>query len=224
MNHQGLAIWYNVALVTFAVVALSMTWTIMSTGFVASNTEKKVIEKTIEHVTASLKVVGKVTGTPNINDGKLKLTITPITTAATGSVDVSPDNIRIAYKIIKLGSHEITYDNIYAGILNGKYSSAKDAIEKAYSIGLINVNPYDESQKPDRTTALLYWVVDQNNNSFLDENEIANLAIIYSEKDRPAATEFIKLEAIHGTDTLLSIERTIPNVSSTVVDLGGKIH
>lgn len=223
MSHRGLTFWYNTALITFAAVAIGMTWSVMGAGFSSSDVMKHTVDKAVQDASNNLKVIGKVTGSANITDGKVKLTVTPITASSTGLVNMKPEDIQIAYTIIKTGSYQVSYDNIYAGILDGSFSSPKEAIDKANSIGLIKANPYDDSQKPDRTVAFVYWVINQNNNVYLENNEIANLVVIYADRDRPSATEFIKMQVMQGKSSLLNIERTIPNVSGSVLDLGGKI-
>ncbi len=78
-------------------------------------------------------------------------------------------------------------------------------------------------EKPDTTSAFLYWVIQQNDDVFLESNEIANLVVVYSDKDRPISSEFIKLQVEESEGMLLDIQRTIPTISGSVVDLGGKI-
>ena len=223
MSHRGLTFWYNTALVTFAAVALGITWSVMSAGFTSSDVMKEVVEEAVQDSSNNLQVIGKVIGSADVHDTTIKATSTPLTTTTTGIVDLRVENIRVIYKIIKAGSYEISYDNIYVGMLNGDASSLSDALQKAKEQGLITINPNDEDQKPDTTSAFLYWVINQNNNDFLESNEIANLVVVYADRDRPATGEYIRLQMEESEGTLLDIERTIPNVSGSVVDLGGKI-
>lgn len=222
MNHRGLTFWYNTALITFGVVALGITWSVMSSGFTSSDVMKEVVEEAVQDSANNLQVIGKVTASADVSDAKIKATSTPITATTTGLVDLRTQNIKVTYKIVKLGSHEISYDNIYSGMLKGSASSLSDALAKAKEQGLISANP-NLNEKPDTTSAFVYWVIDQNNDVFLEYNEIANLVVVYSDKDRPISSEFIKLQVEESEGMLLDIQRTIPTVSGTVVDLGGKI-
>lgn len=224
MNHRGLAFWYNTALVTFAVIAMSLTWLIMSSGFSSSEVMKQTVEEAVQDSANNLQVIGKITGSVDLHDWKIKITSTPITATTTGLVDIRPEIIKVSYKIVKDGSYEISRDNIYSGALIGEsYSSIKDAMTSAKEKGLIKINPYVDSEKPDTTTAFFYWVINQNSDHYLENNEIANLVIIYSDQDRPSTAEFIKIEITESEGSLLNIERNIPNISGAVIDLGGKV-
>lgn len=222
MNRRGLTFWYNAALVTFGMVALGITWSVMSSGFTSSEVMKVVVEEAVQDSANNLQVIGKVTASADVSDEKIKATSTPVTATTTGLVDLRTQNIKVIYKIVKLGSYEISYDNIYSGMVEGSASSLSNALIKAKEQGLISANP-NLNEKPDTTTAFIYWVINQNNDVFLENNEIANLVVVYSDKDRPVSGEFIKLQVEEREGMLLDIQRTIPTISGTVVDLGGKI-
>jgi archaeal flagellin FlaB len=181
-----------------------------------------VVEEAVQDSANNLQVIGKVTASADVSDAKIKATSTPVTATTTGFVDMRTQNIKVIYKIVKAGSYEISYDNIYSGMLDGSASSLSEALVKAKEQKLISANP-NLSEKPDATSAFVYWVINQNNDVFLENNEIANLVVVYSDKDRPTSGEFIKLQVEESEGMLLDIQRTIPTVSGTVVDLGGKI-
>lgn len=223
MKHRGMTFWYNTALVTFAVVAMSITWTVMSTGFASSDKVKEVVEEAVLDSSNNLQVIGKITGAADVADSTIKITSTPLTATTTGLVDLRPQNVKVIYKIVKDGSYEISYDNIYSGMLEGDFSSLKSALEAAKEKGLIKINPNVDAEKPDTTTAFLYFVINQDNNVLLGNDEIANLVVIYADKDRPTTGEFIRLQVEEREGLLLDIQRTIPNISSSIVDLGGKV-
>ena len=223
MKHRGLTFWYNTALVTFAVVAMTITWTVMSSGFASSDKVKEVVEEAVQDSANNLQVIGKVTGAADIHDATIKITSTPLTATTTGLVDLRPQNINVTYKIVKAGSYEISYDDIYVGMLEGKFSSLKSALEAAKERGLIKTNPNADVEKPDTTIAFLYFVINQDNNVLLGNDEIANLVVIYADKDRPTTGEFIRLQVEESEGLLLDMQRTIPNISGSVVDFGGKV-
>lgn len=223
MSHRGLTFWYNTALVTFGAVALGITWSVMSSGFSSSEVMKTVVEEAVQDSSNNLQVIGRVVGSADVQDTTIKATSTPLTTTTTGMVDLRTENIRVIYKIVKAGSYEISYDNIYSGVLEGDVFSLADALQKAKEQGLIAINPNDEGPRPDTTSAFLYWTINQNNDHYIESNEIANLVVVYADKDRPATGEFIRLQMEESEGTLLDIQRTIPSMSGSVVDLGGKI-
>jgi flagellin FlaB len=223
-KHSGLGFWYNTALITFGAVAVGLTWTVMQTGFSSSEAVKDTIEYAVLKSANSLLVVGKMTGAADVKNEKVMVTATPLTTTRDGIINVSPNNIRITYQLIADGSHTITYDNIYTGALYTKsYSSLKEALMAAKENGLISVNPLVDQQKPDTTTAFMYWIVNQDFGENVTANEIATLVIVYADKDRPSSKEYMRIQAIERDDVLVDIERTVPNVSSSIMDLGGKM-
>ena len=73
---------------------------------------------------------------------------------------------------------------------------------------------------PVETCAFVYWTVNRNNNSILDQGEHAVLAIVFANSDRPSALDNMRTEVILPTGASLTVERQVPNITNTVVDLG----
>ncbi|TBR09542.1 MAG: hypothetical protein EPO62_04910 [Candidatus Nitrosotenuis sp.] len=223
-RHRGMAFWHHAALATFALITISLTWTIMSAGFSSSEAVKDVLEKSVTKSSIALKVIGKMVGTAKIAENKVTTTATPLMVTSETAVNLDPASLKITYKVVEDESHVITYDNIYEGALVGKsYNSASEAIAAAKEKGLIKVNPLTDTEKPDTTSAFFYWVINQDSDEALQNNEIANLVIIYSDKDRPTTGEYMKIEVYDRQGVILQLERTIPNISSSILDLGGKV-
>lgn len=224
-EHRGITLWHNVALVTFASVAIGMTWTVMNTGFSSSEVMKDTIEKAVISSENSLMVVGKMTGTGLAKLNQVTLTATPVTTSANGVVVTSQDNIEVTYQIVKDGSYTITQEDIYVGALYGKtYNSVSEAVAAAKESGLIRTNPLVDAEKPDQTTAFFYWIIDLDGDANLQKGEVASLVIVYADKDRPATGEHLKLIVEERQGVLLDIERNVPNISASILDFGGKVE
>lgn len=219
-----MAFWHHAALATFALITISLTWTIMSAGFSSSEAVKDVLEKSVTKSSIALKVIGKMVGTAQVVENKITTTATPLAVTSETAVKLDPASLKVTYKVIKDASHVITQDNIYSGALIGKsYNSASEAIKAAKEQGLIKINPLTDTEKPDTTSAFFYWVINQDSDDSLQNNEIANLVIIYSDKDRPTTGEYMKVEVFDKQGVILELERTIPNISSSILDLGGKV-
>jgi flagellin FlaB len=219
-----MAFWHHAALATFALITMSLTWTIMSAGFSSSEAVKDVLEKSVTKSSIALKVIGKMVGTAQVVENKVMTTATPLAVTSETAVNLDPSSLKITYKVVADEDHVITYDNIYAGALVGKsYNSATEAIAAAKEKGLIKVNPLTDAAKPDTTTAFFYWVINQDGDDALQNNEIANLVMIYSDKDRPTTGEYMKIEVYDRQGVILQLERTVPNISSSILDLGGKV-
>jgi flagellin FlaB len=195
----------------------------MNTGFSTSDVIKETLEESIKQTVNTLQVVGKMAGTADVANNEVTVTATPVTSNNQGIVNMSQDVVRVTYMLIKDGSHKITYENIYAGILPGEYNSLSDALVAAKENGIITVNPKTDAQKPETTTAFLYWIINQNYNQSIENNEIASLVLVYSDKDRPATGEYIQIQVVEIDEVILNIERVVPNISTEILDLGGKV-
>lgn len=219
-----MAFWHNTALISFAVIAITLTWTVMNSGLSSSEMVKDVVEDAVKHSANGLLVVGKMTGAANVTSNKVTVTATPVAATTSGQVNMIPDNIKVTYTIIKDGSHTITHDDIYVGTMQDEsFNSINDALVEAKKRGIIRVNPLVDSEKPDTTSAFMYWIINQDFDSNVQNNEIASLVVVYADKDRPSTGEYLRIQVVEERGILLTLERTIPNISSSILDLGGKV-
>ncbi len=223
-HHAALATWHTIALVTFMAIALSLTASIMMSGFTSSDTTKTVVEEEVKKSVDGLQLIGKITGYANVADDKIIVTATPLTVGYTASINIHPDILKINYKLIKTNSHTISYDNIHTGSLkDGSFNSVKEAVAEAKRVGLIEVDPYVDSQKPTITNSFFYWIINQNSNNKIESGEVAVLAIVYAEKDRPSTNEYVLVRGFNNQGEILTMERWMPHISSEILDVGGKI-
>lgn len=219
-----MAFWHNAALASFALITISLTWTIMNAGFSSSEAVKDTLEKSVTKSSTALKVIGKMVGTAQVVENKITATATPLTITADSAVNLNSESLKVTYKVIKDSSHIITYDDIYSGALVGKsYNSVNEAMNAAKEKGLIKINPLTDTEKPDTTSAFFYWIINQDLDEYLQNNEIANLVLVYSDNDRPATSEYMKVQIFDKQGVILELERTIPSISSSILDLGGKV-
>jgi flagellin FlaB len=106
------------------------------------------------------------------------------------------------------------------GVLTStNYENLTTSMEAAETAGYINVNPVNETAT-DATSAIVYFAVNRNNNSILDQGEHAIIAITHKSGERPQALDVIRAEIIVPTGSPLTIERLVPNITTAVVDLG----
>ena len=99
----------------------------------------------------------------------------------------------------------------------------KSAYQEAVTDGLTGfsgaVNPVNGTVAS-QTAAIVYWSVQSNTNSILDQGEHAVLAIAYSASDRPQSLDKVRAELIVATGASLTVERQVPVITTSVVDLG----
>ena len=75
----------------------------------------------------------------------------------------------------------------------------------------------------DPTRAVIYWTVNSANpNAILDQGEHAVIAIAFDAEnsERPAALDKLRAEVLVPTGAPLTVERSVPNITNLVVDMG----
>ncbi len=234
--HRGIiGIESAIVMIAFVIVAAALAYVVLNMGFSTTQTAKTTIISTLGEASSSLMISGKVIGISHVGDAVLNVTAIPIKVASGGS-SINLDSTTAAVKYLQ---NSITYDDIYAGTLttvaqdnddgtaNGEWQKLENAFESAadeYPL-CIDEDPFvggdaGTDDYPTETCAFIYWTVNANNNSILDQGEHAVLAIAYADNDRPASLDVIRAEIIVPQGASLTVERQIPVVTNEVVDLG----
>jgi len=111
----------------------------------------------------------------------------------------------------------------------GNMSQAfQDAIDDTFNEGIwqAQINPVNDTGTPGpqnpTTIAILYFAVAAQSppNAILEKGEHAVLAIAYSNSDRPVNLDKIRAEILLSSGATATIERNIPNLTTSIVDLG----
>ncbi len=229
-GHRGvIGVESAIVMIAFVIVAAALAFVVLNMGFSTTQKAKTTIISGLGEASSALEVAGKVIGSGDVADGKLNVTAIPIKIASGGdSVNLAPGTAAVKYL-----SNTISYDDIYQGTLtrdvdgvndtNGNWNSLAGAVGDAVEdpqTGYCSLDPYDQGGHPTATCAFIYWSVNRNNNDILDQGEHAVLAIVYTDLDRPAALDVIRAEVLLPTGASLTVERQIPNITNSVVDLG----
>ena len=212
-----------IVLIAFVIVAAALAFVVLNMGFATSQKAKTSITSALGEAGSSLSISGKVIGSAPAGGGFMNAVMIPLKLTSGGdSVDLSDTRATVSY----LGE-TIEYDNIYTAgsctTLGQVYPNASLAWDDAVIAGCIDANPIDAG--PTETRAIIYWAVSNQNplpNSILELGEHAVLSIGWSQApdERPTDLDKIKIELAVSGGATLTIERTIPNISSTIVDLG----
>jgi len=225
-THRGIiGVESAIVLIAFVIVAAALAFVVLNMGFSTTQKAKTTIVSTLAEAGSSLEIEGKVigssyqpgAGTPS----SLNATSIPIKIAGSGeSVNLDPSLTAIKYL-----SNTITYDDIYAGTLNGVAPYISTSLEAAVGraevdFGYITADPYLDGTWPLETTAFIYWTVQSNTNDILERGEHANVAIVFASGDKPQELDTIRLEVIPPAGASLTISRQVPNITTEVVDLG----
>ena len=224
-QHSAVFPMYNTGIAVFFIIAVILVIIFVDIGLSVNNTQKQVVDKALNEIDERLAIAGKISGVADVSSHKIMATATPVKTVSDGAVNVDQQIMDISYKLVKNENYTISYDNIYVGSIRDKtYDSLKDAVADAKSEGLIDNNPYLDEQKPTSTTAFVYWVINQNFDNYIDNNELAVLAIVYADSDRPSSGEQIFIQANVPEGYVLKIDQDVPNISSEILNFGGIIN
>jgi len=225
--HRGvIGIESAIVLIAFVIVAAALAFVVLNMGFAVTQKAKTSIIASLGEASSSLAISGKVTAVANVTDGVLNATIIPIKITSGGD-SINLDNATVSLKYI---SNSVEYDNILtATIFNTTFGNVSQAFqhvaERGSIKGLNSFSPtYVEhpvnSTLPAQTFAIIYWTVQQNQNSIIEQGEHVVIAIGYRDVDRPAALDKIRAELLLAKGATLTIERNVPNITSLIIDLG----
>jgi flagellin FlaB len=215
-------------MIAFVIVAAALAFVVLNMGFSTTQTAKTTILSGLKEASSSMEISGKVTGVGCTLSAKgcstayLNATSIPIKVTSGGdSVDLSAATTSIKYL-----SNAVEYDNIYAGPINDQeYLSLSTAFTQATAETGTAFDAFNGAHPmsgtvTSSTSAIVYWPQQKNTNSILDQGEHAVLAIAFASADRPGALDKIHVEVIVPTGATLTVERQVPNITETVVDLG----
>jgi flagellin FlaB len=209
-----------IVMIAFVIVAAALAFVVLNMGFSTTQKAKTAISSSVTESSSALEIAGKVTGAGYISPGVLNTTMIPLKIAGGGdSVSLDPKLTDIKYY-----SNTVRYDNIYGvncALGSFTYTNATAALGKAKNLGCIDHSSlYYADGYPTNTAAVIYWDVNANNNNILEQGEHATLVIVYKSGDRPGQLDNLKAEIVVPTGSALTVERNVPAITTTNVDLG----
>ena len=216
-SHRGvIGVESAIVMIAFVIVAAALAFVVLNMGFSTTQKTKQAIISSTSEATGAIQIGGKVLGSGHVSAGKLNATAFPVKIISGGaSVNLNPSNTAIRYL-----DDTVEYGNLYAGALStGVHDTLASAMQAAVTAGYITSNPVNAST-PLETKAILYFTVNRNSNFILDQGEHAMFAIAFEESERPQSLDILRMEVILPDGTPMTMERTVPNISSAIVDLG----
>jgi len=212
-----------IILIAFVIVSAALAFVVLNMGFATSQKAKTSITSALGE-TGSISISGKVIAAAPAAGGFINATMIPLKITSGGnSVDLDNTRATISY----LGE-SVEYDNIYnvsCTLTGAIFADPVAAWQAADTATCINETPFD-AVGPIETKAIIYWAVTNQPagaaNSILEPGEHAVLSIAWSvvPDERPTDLDKIKIELGVTGGATLTIERTVPNISSTIIDLG----
>ena len=220
-THRGIiGIESAIVLIAFVIVAAALAFVVLNMGFSTTQKAKTSIIAAVEEAGSSLEVAGKITAVGDIGKNVLNATTIPIKIVAGGA----SSNLDGNFTSVKFVSSLREYDNIYTKgpLFVGTSQNATVAWQKAITKGWIcaTCNPYNGTNNPVETIAIIYFTVNQNNNTIMESGEHGQLSIAYAKNDRPRSLDFVAFEVSTPKGSPLTVSRDVPNITSQIVDLG----
>ncbi len=226
-SHRGvIGVESAIVMIAFVIVAAALAFVVLNMGFSTTQKTKQAIVSSTAEASSALEIAGKVTGSGDVSAGKLNATAIPVKIVSGGaSINLNPSNAAIRY----IGD-TIEHGNIYAGALSsGIHDTLASAMQAAITDSAIDIsiNPVNNTGAgPTDTKAIFYFNVNRNDNFILDQGEHGMFAIVFGQNnvngvdERPQSLDIIRAEVILPNGSPLTMERTVPNISSVIVDLG----
>ncbi len=219
-NHRGIiGIESAIVLIAFVIVAAALAFVVLNMGFATTQKAKTSIVATLAEAGSSLEISGKVFAFQDAGGAEDVLLIgIPIQVASGGeSVLLDPN-----FAAVKYVDADVTYDDIYQGIgaTGGPFVSGETGLGGCIAGTPMGTNVITTVAPHATTMACIYFTVDNNGNNILDQGEHAVLAVVFDATDDPAALDRVKIELIPPSGATLTVERQIPNLSTSFVDLG----
>jgi len=218
-THRGvIGIEAAIVLIAFVIVAAALAFVVLNMGFSTTQKAKTAIIAAIEEAGSALEVAGKMTAAGDIANQTLRVVSIPLKIVS-GGATANLDGNATAVRFI---SSDVEYDNIYfcGPITGGNFINPTAAWDQAVAeCSSLSINPVTGGAL-NQTTAIIYWSINLNNNPILDIAEHAVLSVGFSAADRPTQLDHIAFEILTPTGAPLTVDRTVPSVTSLVVDLG----
>ena len=131
-----------------------------------------------------------------------------------------PINLRTGDATVRYITQNIEKGDIYThAIVDGTYSNLQDAMQKVVSDGMLLRNPINQTAATEDTQAILFFTINRNNNDIIDSGEHAFMVIIFKDSERLSSLETMSIEIVLTTGTTLTIERTVPNLTSKIIHI-----
>jgi len=220
-THRGIiGIESAIVLIAFVIVAAALAFVVLNMGFSTTQKAKTAIIAAVEEAGSSLEVAGKITAGGWVAQDSLNVTNIPLKIVSGGATS----NLDGNFTSIKYVSDHVDYDNVYkfGPLFLGSYVNASTAWDRAVVKGWIAAaeHPYKGTSAPTSTLGIIYWTVNQNNNTILDIGEHVVLSVAFSNNDKPGALENISFEVSTPKGSPMTVGRNVPNITTQIVDLG----
>jgi len=222
-THRGIiGVESAIVLIAFVIVAAALAFVVLNMGFATTQKAKTTIISSLSEASSGIAVSGKVTAIANVAADNVNATSIPLKITSGGD-SINLDNSTVSIKYL---SNTVEYDNILVATLTDRtYGNLSQAFQGAIDtpVWQISQNPVNGTTGPNpNTAAIIYWTVSSQSppNAILEQGEHAVIGIVYRTVDKPIGLDKIRIEVLLSSGATMTVERNIPNLTSTVTDLG----
>lgn len=221
-----------IVMIAFVVVAAALAFVVLNAGFGTTQKSKTTISEGLKSATGAVEVAGLVTGSGNTtaNPPVLQYYSIPIKLAS-GAGEV---NLQRQLTAVKYFSKTVSYDNIYAGTArDATHASFNDVISVLQNVRqdtcafdtstdptVIQIYEGTTFNTPTNTCAIIWWSNSIQNNDILDGGEVAVLTIVFKAGEQPQQLDMLHTELIISGGSVLTVERSVPVITTSVINLG----
>ena len=222
-THRGIiGVESAIVLIAFVIVAAALAFVVLNMGFATTQKAKTTIISSLSEASSGIAVSGKVTAIANVALDVVNATSIPLKITSGGD-SINLDNSTVSIKYL---SNTVEYDNILVATLtSATYSNLTQAFEAAVNdpgISGLTQNPVNDTSDNPSTFAIIYWTVASQTppNAILEQGEHGVIGIGYRTQDKPVGLDKIRIEVLLSSGATMTVERNIPNLTTTVTDLG----
>jgi len=205
-----------IVMIAFVIVAASLAFVVLNTGFSTTQQAKETIMAGLEESGSSIQLSGSVTGIYTVDDSngnaKLNALTIPIKIATAGN----PINLDEANSQVKVQTNAMSYADILKNTYPGStmYTSTSALLTAAEGTHFTGNPLAATAVNSDTTAGLISFSSNADDDSLLERGENAVLTIVFKNGEGPGHNEPIHVEISGEQGAVLSIDRFIPSLVS----------
>ncbi|WP_067956901.1 archaellin/type IV pilin N-terminal domain-containing protein [Nitrosopumilus sp. Nsub] len=205
-----------IVMIAFVIVAASLAFVVLNTGFSTTQQAKETIMAGLEESGSSIQLSGSVTGIYTVDDSngnaKLNALTIPIKIATAGN----PINLDEANSQVKVQTNAMSYADILKNTYPGStmYTSTSALLTAAEGTHFTGNPLAATALNSDTTAGLISFSSNADDDSLLERGENAVLTIVFADGEGPGHNEPIHVEVSGEQGAVLSIDRFIPSLVS----------
>ena len=207
-------------LIAFVIVAAALSFVVLNMGFSSTQKAKETVTKGIEEASQAIQIAGKVMSATDVPKSQVNATQFPIKVVSGGH----GVNLNATLATLRFNTGTTQYDNLLKRscvLTSTTYNSLATAMSAAVASGCLNSNPIGSpGTAPSATQAVVYWTTQKNTNEILEAGEQANIVIVYTQTDRPIASQQIHAELILDSGAPVKFSRLVPPLTEKYTDMG----